>query len=229
MTTSEPLVLLRDVSKTFTTEAEVVWAVRAAGLRAHAGEFVCIHGPSGSGKSTLLNLLVGLDLADSGEIQVDGLDVHALDEGGRARMRRDRVGVVFQTDALIEEFTVAENVALPLEARDVDSRQALGQARDLLGRVGLDGLGDRWPRRLSGGQRQRAGIARALAGERRIIVADEPTGALDTKASEELFGLLAELCRTGTLVIVCSHDPLCRDYADTVYEMIDGELRQRTP
>lgn len=220
-----PLVELRDTSKTFTNEAEVVWAVRDVSMRAHAGEFVCIHGPSGAGKSTLLNLIVGLDLADSGEIQVNACNVSQLDENSRATLRRQSVGVVFQDDALIEEFTAEENVALPLEARGDDTRTALVKAADLLATVGLEGMGGRWPRQLSGGQRQRVGVARALAGGRNIIVADEPTGSLDSKTSAELFELIAELCRSGTLAIVCSHDPLCRTYASTVYEMVDGELR----
>jgi ABC-type lipoprotein export system ATPase subunit len=223
------LLSLRDVSKSFTTEAEVVRAVRDATLHAKAGEFVCIHGPSGSGKSTLLNLIVGLDLADSGEIRVDGQEVTALDEDARASLRRQSVGMVFQNDALIEEFTAAENVALTLEIEGVATDVALRQAGDLLARVGLGGLGARWPRQLSGGQRQRVGIARALAGGRRVLVADEPTGALDTKASSELFESIAELCRSGTLAVVCSHDPLCRSYADTCYEMIDGRLRLAKP
>lgn len=226
MTTPEPLVVLNDVSKTYRTEAEVIWAVRDVCLRVHAGEFVCIHGPSGSGKSTLLNLIVGLDLADSGEIQVDGATVSTLGEDGRSRVRRELVGMIFQDDALIEEFTAAENVALPLEVRGSDTPAALAVAQGLLATVGLDGLGSRWPRQLSGGQRQRVGIARALAGDRRIVAADEPTAALDTKNSAELFELFADLCRAGTVVIVCSHDPLCRNYADTVYEMVDGELRR---
>lgn len=229
MVLAVPLVELRDVTKTFTTEAEMIWAVRDVSLQANAGEFVCIYGPSGAGKSTLLNLIVGLDLADSGEIQVDGQEVTKLDEDSRSTLRRKSVGVVFQDDALIEEFTAAENVALPLEAQNVDTRTALEQAEDLLTTVGLDGMGDRWPRQLSGGQKQRVGIARALAGGRSIIVADEPTGALDSKTSSELFELIADLCQSGTLAMVCSHDPLCRIYAGTVYEMVDGELRRDVP
>lgn len=213
------------MSKKYITEAEEIWAVREVTLEAEAGQFVCIHGPSGSGKSTLLNLIAGLDLADSGEIKVVGQDVASLDENGRAALRRETVGMVFQDDALIEEFTAAENVALALEARGLDTSAALRQAEEELVKVGLDHLGSRWPRELSGGQRQRVGIARALTGGRRVLVADEPTGALDTKTSSDLFELVTGLCRAGTLAVVCSHDPLCRSYADVCYEMIDGQLR----
>ncbi|MGI5146373.1 ABC transporter ATP-binding protein [Plantactinospora sp. CA-294935] len=219
------LLELRDVSKSYKTAAEEVWAVRDVSLTATAGEFVCIHGPSGSGKSTLLNLIVGLDLADTGEIQIDGVDVVRMNETARANLRLRTIGVVFQDHALIEEFTATENVALPLEASGTTTAAALQQADQLLARVGLSDLGKRWPGQLSGGQRQRVGIARALAGGRRIIIADEPTGSLDSKASADLFELIAELCSAGTLALVFSHDPLCRRYADTVHEMVDGSLR----
>ncbi|WFE25911.1 ABC transporter ATP-binding protein [Solwaraspora sp. WMMD791] len=220
-----PLLELRDVSKSYTSAAEEVRAVRGVSLAATAGEFICIHGPSGSGKSTLLNLIVGLDLADEGEIQVDGVDVGRMDEAARANLRLRTVGVVFQDHALVEEFTAAENVALPLEASGTATADALAQADRLLTRVGLADLGRRWPGQLSGGQRQRVGIARALAGGRRILVADEPTGSLDSRASSDLFELISELCSAGALAVVSSHDPLCRRYADAVYEMVDGSLR----
>ncbi len=156
---------------------------------------------------------------------VAGQALGSLDEDARALLRLRSVGMVFQDDALIEEFTAAENVALALEARGVKSGAALSEAEMRLAAVGLEGLGPRRPDQLSGGQRQRVGIARALAGGRRIIVADEPTGSLDSETSARLFELITELCRGGVLAIVCSHDPLCADYADSVYEMTDGRLR----
>ena len=218
------LVHLLDVSRGYQSHAEVVWAVNAVDLQASDGEFVCIFGTSGSGKTTLLNLIAGLDLADSGEVQVAGHNVGQLSEDERALLRLVNVGFVFQDDALIGEFTAAENVALPLEARGVASITALAEAAALLQRVGLTGLDGRFPEELSGGQRQRVGIARALAGGRQILIADEPTGALDSKSSVELFELISELCKSGTLAIVCSHDSLCREHADSVYEMVDGRL-----
>ena len=191
---------------------------------AHRGEFVCVFGASGSGKSTLLNLLAGLDLADSGEIQVGGHNVGVLDESGRAGLRLRTVGVVFQDDNLLEEFTAAENVALPLEALGASRKAAEEEARRQLARVGLSALENRFPHQLSGGQRQRVGIARALTGERAVLLADEPTGSLDSATSREIFALVQELCDGGLLAVVCSHDPLCRGFADTVYEMKDGRL-----
>ncbi len=214
--------------KAYRSAAETVWAARDVDFTARAGEFVCVYGASGSGKSTLLNLLAGLDLADSGEVRVGGVDVTAADEAQRASLRLRTVGVVFQEHNLIEEFTAAENVALPLEAAGLSVAEARGQALDQLSRVGLAGLEDRFPWQLSGGQRQRVGVARALTGQRSVLLADEPTGALDSAATKELFELFRNLCDDGVLAVICSHDPRCRDFADTVYEVVDGRLESRS-
>jgi putative ABC transport system ATP-binding protein len=219
-----PLITVSGASKAYTSEAEAIWAARAVDLVACAGEFVCIFGASGSGKSTLLNLLAGLDLPDSGTIRVGGADVSALDESGRARLRLKTVGVVFQDHNLLEEFTAAENVALPLEACGADAREAAAEAASQLTRVGLSGLEARYPHQLSGGQRQRVGIARALTGNRSILLADEPTGSLDSIATADLFARIRALCDDGLLAVVCSHDPECRRFADTIYEIADGRL-----
>lgn len=213
--------------KAYQSEVETVWAARDVSFAAHPGEFVCIYGASGSGKSTLLNLLAGLDLADRGEIQVGGVDVEQADERERAQLRLRTVGVVFQDHNLIEEFTAAENVALPLEARGVPLAQARDDALAQLARVGLAGLEDRLPRQMSGGQRQRVGVARALTGQRAVLLADEPTGALDSEATRELFSLIRGLCDEGVLAVICSHDPRCRPFADSLYEIIDGRLETR--
>lgn len=191
---------------------------------AYAGEFVCVFGASGSGKSTLMNLLAGLDLLDSGEIQAGGRDVGKLDESGRAKLRLGTVGVVFQDHNLLEEFTAAENVALPVEASGTDAGTAREEALRQLARVGLSSLEARYPHQLSGGQRQRVGIARALTGQRAILLADEPTGSLDSAASTDLFALIRKLCDDGLLAVVFSHDHECRRFADTLYEMTDGRL-----
>jgi ABC-type lipoprotein export system ATPase subunit len=224
----DALLRINKTSRSFVSETETVWAVRDADLTAYAGEFVCIFGTSGSGKSTLLNLIAGLDSAETGEILLGATEVGALDETGRARLRLETVGVIFQGDNLIAEFTALENVALPLEARGVASRKAFEQAGGQLSRVGLAGLESRLPSQLSGGQCQRVGVARALVGDRRVLLADEPTGALDSKNSRELFALIRTLCDQGTLAVVCSHDPMCQEFADTVYEMIDGTPNLRS-
>lgn len=195
---------------------------------ARSGEFVCIYGASGSGKSTLLNLLAGLDLADSGEIHVGGVELGAAGDRRRAELRLRTVGVVFQDHNLIQEFTAAENVALPLEAIGMPAAEARSEAVKQLARVGLGGLEDRLPWQMSGGQRQRVGVARALTGHRTVLLADEPTGALDSEATRELFSLIRGLCDEGVLAVVCSHDTRCRDYADSVYEVIDGRLEARS-
>ncbi len=221
------LIEINGASRCFRSQVEVVWAAHNVDLVAHAGELVLVYGASGSGKTTLLNLLAGLEPADEGDIYVDSVSVGALDENGRARLRLETVGVVFQDHTLIEEFTALENVTLPLEVRGVDEREALALASAQLSRVGLGNLGDRLPAQLSGGQRQRVGIARALVGNRRVLLADEPTGALDSANSEDIFALIRDLCDGGALAIVCSHDPRCRRYADTVYEMVDGRLTLR--
>lgn len=224
----QALVTATGVTRAYRSAVETVWAAHDVNLTAYAGELVCIYGSSGSGKSTLVNLLAGLDGAEAGDVRVGGVEVGALGEDGRARLRLDTVGVVFQDPNLIDEFTAAENVALPLEARDVHRREARSQALDQLHRVGLAGLEDRLPAQMSGGQRQRVGIARALVGERRILLADEPTGALDSTNSVAIFGLIRQLCDEGVLAMVCSHDERCRGYADTVYEMVDGRLLARS-
>jgi ABC-type lipoprotein export system ATPase subunit len=223
----DALLTVAEVSRSFVSEAETVWAVKDANLTAHTGEFVCVFGASGSGKSTLINLIAGLDSADRGRIVVDETDVGRLGEAERARLRLHTVGVVFQEHNLIEEFTARENVALPLEARGTSTEQAFDQAGQQLSRVGLGGLEERMPAQLSGGQRQRVGIARALTGDRRVLLADEPTGSLDSKATLDLFGLVRALCDEGTLAVVCSHDPRCREFADVVYEMADGRTLRR--
>lgn len=219
-----PLVRARGATKTYPSHVETVWAARDVDLVVHPGQFACVFGASGSGKSTLLNLLAGLDLPDSGEIQVGERDVGRLDESGRAELRLTSIGVVFQDHNLIEEFTAVENVALPLEANGVDFDEAHDEAVRQLARVGLEGLGSRFPHELSGGQRQRVGVARALVGDRAILLADEPTGSLDSAATTALFALIRTLCDEGLLAVVCSHDPECRRFADAVYEMTDGRL-----
>lgn len=223
---SADLVHTRRVSRVFRTEAEVVRAVDDVDMAATGGEFVGLFGHSGSGKTTLLNLLGGIDVPTSGAVVVAGVDVGAVSEDHRVRLRRETVGMVHQTDHLIEEFTAAENVALPSEARGVKTRQAMEEAVDLLGRVGLGSHTHRLPRQLSGGQRQRVGIARAMTGGRSILLADEPTGSLDSANAEAIFSLLRGLSDEGHLVIVASHDPLCRRFATRVIDLVDGRVKQ---
>lgn len=219
------LVAVAGLTRTFESPAESVTAVVDADLTANAGEFVLISGPSGSGKSTLLNLIAGLDRPDAGTVAICGSE---LPEGEKhcAAMRLSSIGVIFQDDRLIEEFTAEENVLLPLEARRIERGSALEEARASMAAAGVDSLAHRFPRELSGGQRQRVGVARAIAGGRKVLLADEPTGALDSANSLECFRVIRALCDQGKTAIVCSHDPQADEFADSYYEMIDGKLTQ---
>jgi putative ABC transport system ATP-binding protein len=218
------LVEARGLRRSFSSDVETIHAVDDVDLDVLAGEFVCIHGASGSGKSTLIGVLAGLDVPERGELTLAGRSVTGLDDTGRAQLRISTVGVVFQDHALIEEFTALENVALPLAVQGMAKQAAELEAREQLARVGMRDLVHRFPGQLSGGQRQRVGIARALVGDRRVLLADEPTGALDSKNSLALFELIRQLCDQGVAAVVCSHDTRCQDYADSVFEMVDGRL-----
>lgn len=204
-----------------------VWAVRDVSLSVRTGEFVCLVGASGSGKSTLLGLIGGLDTPTSGTVSVLGQDVGALDEGGRSDLRLESIGIVFQDNNLLDELTAVENVALPLEAAGVRRREARHSALRTLAGVGLSGLEDRLPADLSGGERQRVGIARAVVGNRRLLLADEPTGALDGENTRALFEQIARMCSVGVTAILVTHDLTALDYADVAYEMADGRLLPR--
>lgn len=214
---------LTNASKSFQVGTEVVTAVARVNLAVDAGEFACIYGASGSGKTTLLNVLAGLDTLDAGEVVIGKVALSGASEGRRADIRLHNIGVVFQTNNLLPEFTAQENVALPLMVRGYTREKAEHAAAEALKSVGLADFGARLPGRMSGGQRQRVGIARALAGEQALLVADEPTGALDSHNSSQLFGLMRSLCdERRTAVVLATHDPLARDFADSVYLMVDG-------
>lgn len=219
-----PGITLQGVSRTFDGGADTVWAVREVDLDVAAGELVCLFGSSGSGKSTLLNLIAGLDLPTAGQVHVGSAEVSAMTVDQRSRLRQRDVGTVFQDHNLIEEFTALENVALPLEIVGTPFGEAVGPAEERLAQVGLAGLGQRFPHQLSGGQRQRVGIARALVGSRSVLLADEPTGALDSVNSRALFELLRQVAGAGTTVVVATHELMARDFADHVYEISDGRV-----
>ena len=220
------MIVVDSVSKTYTSGIEEVHAVDRVSFAIEPGQLVTLYGASGSGKTTLTNLIAGLDEADSGTVRVAGVEIGTLDEDQRAAMRRETIGVVFQDHNLIAEFTAAENVSLPQVAGGAKARTAKSDAEGALHRVGLEGLGDRFPDQLSGGQRQRVGVARAFVGARKVLIADEPTGALDTATSESLFALLRELANGGLTVVVATHDPLARRYADRVFSIVDGAVSE---
>ena len=200
---------------------EVV-ALRQVSLAVHPGELVAIMGPSGSGKSTLLTLAGGLDQPTSGTVSVEGTDLASLGAKGRSRMRRTSVGYVFQDFNLIPALTAAENVALPRELDGERTRAARAAARVALEEVGIGDLADRFPDEMSGGQQQRVAIARAIVGERRLILADEPTGALDTETGEDILRLLRARCDAGAAGVLVTHEARHAAWADRVVFLRDG-------
>ncbi|CAI9411355.1 ABC transporter ATP-binding protein [Nocardioides sp. T2.26MG-1] len=199
-----------------------VRALREVSFAASAGELVAIMGPSGSGKSTLLTLAGGLDQPTSGTVSVEGVDLASLGNDGRARMRRTSIGYVFQDFNLIPALSAVENVALPLELDGVRGRNARARAREALEEVGIADLADRFPDHMSGGQQQRVAIARAVVGERRLILADEPTGALDTETGEDVLRLLRARCDAGAAGVLVTHEARHAAWADRVVFLRDG-------
>lgn len=203
------------------TQATTVTAVDAVSLTIDRGELVGIAGPSGSGKSTLLHLLAALETPDSGQVTIDGTDTTALSERGRTRLRRDHVGIVFQRFHLLPSLTATQNVALPLIEHGVGKGDRRAQAQSLLEDVGLGDRLTHRPATLSGGEQQRVAVARALAGDPDVVIADEPTGELDSAASEAVLDLLADVASEHA-VVVASHDPAAIDRMDRVIRLRDG-------
>ena len=216
------------VSRTHGEGATEVHALRAIGFTAYAGELVAVMGPSGSGKSTLLTLAGGLDTPSAGTVAVEGRDLGSLSLTERARLRRTSIGYVFQDFNLIPALTAAENVALPRELDGARARVAAAEARAALAEVGITDLADRYPDEMSGGQQQRVAIARAVVGERRLILADEPTGALDTETGEEILALLRARCDAGAAGVLVTHEARHAAWADRVVFLRDGVVVDET-
>ena len=221
---SGPLLQLRSVSRVHGTGATAVHALRDVSLTLHAGELVAVMGPSGSGKSTLLHLAGGLDQPTSGSVHVEGVELGALDREGLAAMRRQSIGYVFQDLNLIPALTAAENVALPRELDGVRARRARAEALEALAEVGIEDLADRFPDEMSGGQQQRAAIARAMVGPRRVVLADEPTGALDSHTGEGVLRVLRGRCDTGAAGLLVTHEARHAAWADRVVFLRDGAM-----
>jgi putative ABC transport system ATP-binding protein len=210
------------VSRTHGEGATEVHALRSISFAAYAGELVAVMGPSGSGKSTLLTLAGGLDTPSGGTVEVEGTDLGSLRLAERARLRRTSIGYVFQDFNLIPALTAAENVALPRELDGVRARVASREARAALDEVGIAHLADRYPDQMSCGQQQRVAIARAIVGERRLVLADEPTGALDTETGEEILRLLRDRCDAGAAGVLVTHEARHAAWADRVVFLRDG-------
>jgi putative ABC transport system ATP-binding protein len=200
-------------------------ALRGVDLTIQRGEFVALVGPSGSGKSTVLNLIGGLDRPTSGQVWIDGVELSVTDERALTRHRRQHVGFVFQTFNLLPRLTAEENVALPLMFSGMPHQERLDRARAVLGRVGLTHRLTHRPSQLSGGEQQRVAIARALVGQPALLLADEPTGNLDTTTGAEIMALLQELNQEGDLtLLVVTHDPEVAAFADRVVTLRDGRV-----
>ena len=219
---------LRGVSRVHGTGETAVHALRGVSLKVEECELVAVMGPSGSGKSTLLNLAGGLDAPTSGEVLVEGTDLAGLSRHALAAVRRRSAGYVFQDLNLIPALTAAENAALPRELDGVKVRTARREAIHALEEVGMDELADRFPDELSGGQQQRVAIARALVGPRRLVLADEPTGALDSTTGEMVLRLLRARCDAGASAVLVTHEARHAAWADRVVFLRDGTLVDET-
>jgi putative ABC transport system ATP-binding protein len=218
-----PVIRVVDLWKTYSKEGqENIAALRGTCLEVQGGETVALYGKSGSGKTTLLNLLAGIDRPTRGQVEVDGQDLRTLGEEGRTRLRRRRIGFIFQFFNLLPTLTVLENVFLSLE---LTGKKNPGAAHKALQSVGLEGKEGRFPHELSGGEQQRVAIARALVKEPAIVLADEPTGNLDTQTGEEILALLYRRSREfGSSLIMATHSPMTCRFSDRVLRMVDGRV-----
>jgi putative ABC transport system ATP-binding protein len=222
--TTPPLLSLQQVSRTHGTGAGLVRALRAVDLEVRAGELVAVMGPSGSGKSSLMHIAGGLDVPTSGTVTVDGADVGALSLRKRAALRRRAIGYVFQDLNLIPALTAIENVILPRELDQVRMKQARAEALEALTEVGVPELAGRFPDEMSGGQQQRVAIARALVGPRRLVLADEPTGALDSVTGEAIMRVLRARVDAGAGGLLVTHEAHHAAWADRVVFLRDGAV-----
>ena len=221
---AKPLIVVQNVSKIYRPGQENSVALRGVNLRINEGEFVAIIGPSGSGKSTLLNLIAGLDRPTEGSIHVQSVEVSGLDEERLARWRGGAVGVVFQFFQLLPTLTALENVMLAMELNGRFRGERRQQALDRLASVGLAGLADHLPSELSGGEQQRVAVARALANDPPLLLADEPTGNLDWATGERIVELLRQLNARGKTVVLVTHERALAAKAQRIVEMRDGKV-----
>lgn len=224
MSEATPLIDLQDVSKVFFTDEVETHALAGVHLRIDQGEFVAIAGPSGCGKSTLLSIMGLLDTPSEGKYLLGGESVHDLAVSQRARIRNREVGFVFQSFNLIGDLTVFENVELPLTYRGLPGAERRARVLEALERVGMAHRGKHLPSQLSGGQQQRVAVARALVGRPRLLLADEPTGNLDSRNGEAVMELMRDLHRSGSTIIMVTHDPRFARHAARTIHLFDGRI-----
>ena len=222
------MIKIEELTKIFRTEEVETTALNGVSLEVKDGEFVAIMGPSGCGKSTLLSILGLLDNPTSGNYYLDGEEVGHLKERARTNYRKGRIGFVFQSFNLIDELTVEENVDLQLKYLDVPKAERKERVLEILRKVSLSQRAKHYPQQLSGGQQQRVAIARAVVGRPKLILADEPTGNLDSKNSEEVMALLSQLNAEGTTIVMVTHSQHDATYANRVINLLDGAIVDNT-
>lgn len=218
------MIQLQNIKKVFSTEEVETWALREVDLEVKEGEFVAIMGPSGCGKSTLLNIIGLLDNPTEGTYLLNGRDVSTLKENDRTDIRKGVIGFVFQSFNLIDELNVYENIEMPLLYMGTPARERRSRIEAVMDRMAISHRRNHFPSQLSGGQQQRVAIARAVLPNPKIILADEPTGNLDSKNGREVMALLSELHREGTTIIMVTHSQHDASYADRIVKLHDGEI-----
>lgn len=218
------MIELKEINKSFSVGDETIKALDNINLKIEKGDFVSIIGPSGSGKSTLMNILGLLDIPDSGEYLLDGIAIKQTKDNKLAEIRNRKIGFIFQNFNLLSKMNAIENVQLPLMYRGLSDKESRKIAYEYLEKVGLKGRENHLPTQLSGGQQQRVAIARAIAGKPEIILADEPTGALDSKTSEEIMEQLKKLNNNGQTIILITHDIGVAKKAKRIIKILDGKL-----
>jgi len=225
----EPLITIKDIGRKYVIGSEIIHAIKSVSLTINKGEFVALMGPSGSGKSTLMNILGCLDTPSKGEYILNGINVSHMTENDLAEVRNTEIGFVFQTFNLLPRNTALENVALPLIYAGVSKEERLDRAKKTLENVGLGNRVHHKPNELSGGQRQRVAVARALINNPSIILADEPTGNLDTKTSIEIMGLIEDIHDKGNTIILVTHEEDIAMHAHRIVRMRDGLVENDYP
>lgn len=220
------MIKLINVSKIYGKDDAKVPALSNVSLTIEDGEMVAIMGSSGSGKTTLLNIIGGMDRATEGDYYYNDLHVSALSDSKLDEFRQSKIGFVFQQFALIKDYTIFENTEIPLRAANMPKKSRKVAVKNILKRVGIEEYAGKLPAKLSGGQQQRAAIARALVSGAGLILADEPTGALDQKTGEEIMNIFAELNKNGTTVIIVTHDPKVASYAKRIIKIEDGRVAE---
>ena len=218
------MIQLNQLSKVYRTADVETTALNAIDVHIEAGEFVAVMGPSGCGKSTFLNIVGMLDAPSGGQYLFDGTDVTGFSESQLAQVRKSRIGFVFQSFNLIDELTVAENIGLPLLYQSVSRADRKARVQKVMERVGVAHRGGHFPQQLSGGQQQRVAVARAVVTNPAVILADEPTGNLDSKNGEEVMDLLIQLNQAGATVVMVTHSPIDADHAHRIINLFDGSV-----